>query len=225
MSDSDELALIDMAACLIIADASPLDLQSVWGEDVPVVVEVGFGNGSATVSMAAADPGTGILAIDIHTPGVARLLRAIDENGLTNVRVIEGDALTVLERMIAPGSLAGVRSYFPDPWPKARHHKRRLVQAEVLALVGSRLVDGGRWDLATDWTEYVEKMQEQFATDPRWSGGIIDRPNGRPVTHFERRAIREGRLITDLSYCWSSTFAAPENQAAAEDLRLADRPA
>lgn len=225
MSDSDEQALVDMADYLIIVDASPLDLQAIWGRDMPVVVDLGFGNGAATAAMAAADPGTGILAIDVHTPGVARLLRAVDENRLTNVRVIEGDALTVLERVIVPGSLAGVRSYFPDPWPKARHHKRRLVQAEVLALVGSRLVEGGRWELATDWAEYAERMQEQFATDPRWRGGVIDRPNRRPVTHFERRAIREGRPIIDLNYCWMSAFAPPGNQAAADDLRLADRPA
>ena len=102
--------------------------------------------------------------------------------------------------MIEPHALAGVRSFFPDPWPKARHHKRRLVQPNVMDLISSRLAPGGYWHLATDWVEYAEAMQAHFAADARWTGGIIDRPAGRPVTHYERRALRDGRTITDLLY-------------------------
>ncbi len=203
MSDSDELALVDLARFTIERDSPALVLADIWGPGCPVVAEIGFGNGSATAAMAAADPHTGILAIDVHVPGIARLLRAIDKNTLNNIRIVEGDALAFLERCVPAGSLSGVRTYFPDPWPKTRHHKRRLIQPEVLALVGSRLSAGGRWDIATDWTEYASRMQEEFARDPRWQGGVIARPTDRPVTHYERRAIREGRTITDLNYYWS----------------------
>lgn len=179
---------------------APVDAAAIWGSGVPVVVEIGFGDGTATADMAAADPGTGILAIDVHTPGVGDLLARIDELDLENVRVIEGDALTVLSHQIPPHSIAGVRSYFPDPWPKARHHKRRLVQPAVLDLVRSRLVPGGWWHLATDWPEYAETIEATFAADHRWAGGTIDRPASRPVTRFERRALRDGRPIVDLQY-------------------------
>lgn len=179
---------------------APLDFADLWGASTPVIAEIGFGMGATTASMAQADPSTGILAIDVHTPGVGDLLAEIDEHHLSNVRVIETDALGVLATRVAPHQLTGVRSYFPDPWPKARHFKRRLVQPAVLDLVHSRLVTGGTWHLATDWEPYAQWMQDTFAADARWTGGEIARPDWRPVTGYERRALREGRQIIDLVY-------------------------
>lgn len=184
----------------LLDGTEPLDLTAIWGPGTPVVLEVGFGDGRATAQMAADDPGTGILAVDVHTPGIGELLARLDEAGLTNVAVVEGDALALLADRIAPHALAGVRSFFPDPWPKARHHKRRLVQPAVLDLVRSRLAPGGTWWLATDWEEYAGAMQECFAADPHWTGGPVPRPPDRPVTRYEQRAVRDGRTITDLVY-------------------------
>ena len=200
ITDRAARALVEHRDHLLDPTGGPLDLAAIFGPGVPVAVEVGFGDGRATAQMAAAEPGTGILAIDVHTPGVGELLVRIDDAGLRNVAVIEGDALAVLAERITPGSLTGLRSFFPDPWPKARHHKRRLVQPAVLDLVRSRLVPEGTWWLATDWTEYAESMQACFDADPHWSGGAVDRPQDRPETRYERRALRDGRPITDLVY-------------------------
>lgn len=177
-----------------------VDLADVWGQPMPVIMEIGCGDGRATVAMAQGDPETGIWAIDVHTPGLGTLLADLALCDVTNIRVSEGDALAILETMVAPHSLAGLRSYFPDPWPKARHHKRRLVQPAVLDLVASRVRSGGFWHLATDWQEYADAMIECFAADDRWVGGIVERPGDRPVTHYEGRALREGREIVDLVF-------------------------
>lgn len=193
-------ALTAAPAWLLSSHGDPLDFSELFGMGVPVVVEIGFGMGAPIASMAQADPGTGILAIDVHTPGIGDLLAEISERSLTNIRVIESDALDVLATRVEPASLTGVRSYFPDPWPKARHFKRRLVQPAVRDLLANRLQTDGFWHLATDWEPYAEWMQEQFAADPRWVGGVIPRPHWRPVTGYERRAIREGRPIVDLLY-------------------------
>lgn len=198
-------ALVEQAAFILEPSASILDLAAAWGDSVPVILEIGFGDGLATADMAAADPATGVLAIDVHTPGVGGLLARVGEAGLTNVRVMEADALVILPRMVPRHSLAGVRSYFPDPWPKARHHKRRLVQPEVLDLVHARLVPGGTWHIATDWDEYAASIAECFSADARWRGGIVDRPAWRPVTRYERRALRDGRTITDLVFATMPT--------------------
>lgn len=193
-----QAALAARPAALVPVSDVPMDLAAEFGR--PVVLEIGFGSADATARMAAAEPDVGILAVDIHTPGVGDLLDSIARDDLANVRVIEGDAIVVLERMIPPHSLAGVRSFFPDPWPKARHHKRRLVQPAVLDLVASRLAPGGWWHLATDWADYATAMASAFAERPDWSGGVVERPESRPVTRYERRALRDGRAIVDLRY-------------------------
>jgi tRNA (guanine-N7-)-methyltransferase len=195
-----ELALVDQAPFVIPASDELLDLGSTFGGGTPVVVEIGFGDGRATAEMAAAQPEIGILAIDVHTPGVGEMLWRIGDAGLENIRVMEADALGVLSRMLPAASITGIRTFFPDPWPKARHHKRRIVQPAVLDLAAGRLVPGGWWHLATDWAEYADAMQECFDSDPRWTGGAIPRPEDRPVTRYERRALREGRTVTDLRY-------------------------
>jgi len=176
-----------------------LDPSAMFGRHAPLVLEIGPGMGDATVAMAAADPGRDVLAVEAHLPGVANLLKLIDEAGIGNVRVGHGDALELVRRAIAPGSLAEVRAFFPDPWPKVRHHKRRLVQPAHVALLRSRLVVGGVLHTATDWPDYAEQMTEVLAGDP----GLEPAPDadaGRPVTAFERKALADGRTARDLVF-------------------------
>lgn len=193
-------ALANLSGPIITVTDQVLDFHETWPGIDNVVLEIGFGTGTATVQMAMDDRATGLLAIDVHTPGVGELLHRIDEENLAQVRVIEGDAVVVLKQMIPPGSLAGVRLYFPDPWPKARHHKRRIVQPEYATLIASLVRPGGFWHLATDIVDYAEQMIEVLDASPDWSGGVIERPGYRPVTKYESIALEAGRLITDLMY-------------------------
>ncbi|NAZ84889.1 tRNA (guanosine(46)-N7)-methyltransferase TrmB [Kineococcus indalonis] len=177
----------------------PLDLPALFGPGVPVVLEIGFGTGGTTLEMAAADPGTGVLAVDVHTPGVAALLLGLEERGLGNVRVLEGDGRLLLRQRVAPAALAGVRVYFPDPWPKPRHHKRRLLDAGFAALVADRLAPGGLLHVATDWEPYAQRVEQVLAAEP----GLVlqdgrGRPPWRPVTRFEARGLERGHVVTDL---------------------------
>lgn len=188
---------LDLGAHLIVDATAAAEACDELG--ARVVCEIGFGTGEAAAALAAAEPGTGLLAVDVHTPGVGDLLMRAVETPLRNVRVVHGDALEVLAAL-PDDCLTGVRTFFPDPWPKARHHKRRLVQPAVLDVVARVLRPGGWWHLATDWTDYVEHIVATFAADPRWSGGVIDRPATRPVTRYESIALREGRAIRDLRY-------------------------
>ena len=192
------LALEISSPYLLAADA-PIDLALLF-HGKPVIVEIGFGTGVTTAAMAKAEPDIGLLAIDVHTPGVGDLVARIHEEEIANLLVIEGDAIQVLTHSIAPSSLTGIRSFFPDPWPKARHHKRRLVQFERVQLFASRVAAGGTWDLATDWLPYAEHISEFMATQPQWIGGPIARPDWRPITHYESIGISHGRLITDFRY-------------------------
>lgn len=184
---------------LLPLDQRPLDLAAVF-DGRPVILEIGFGTGAATAQMASEDPATGILAVDVHTPGIGDLLHRIRALELHNVRIIEGDALEVLRSMLAPGALAGVRTFFPDPWPKARHHKRRIVTAENASLLAERTRIGGTWHLATDWQEYADSMRAVLDAHPLWGGGVIERPDARPITRFEATGLKHGRVITDLEY-------------------------
>jgi tRNA (guanine-N7-)-methyltransferase len=171
----------------------------------PVVLEIGFGMGEATAEMAAAEPGTGILAVDVHTPGQGNLLRLADERGLTNVRVGNGDAVILLREMLAPASLAGLRVYFPDPWPKKRHHKRRLIQPDFLDLVAGPLRPGALVHCATDWEPYAEQMLDVLSGHPEFEntqldGGFAPRPDIRPMTRFEEAGIEKGHKVRDLLF-------------------------
>jgi tRNA (guanine-N7-)-methyltransferase len=176
-----------------------LDLPALFGTATPVVLEIGFGTGTSTLAMAEADPRTGVLAADVHTPGVATLLLGLEDRGLDNVRVLVDDGRQLLQQRIAPGALAGVRVYFPDPWPKGRHHKRRLVDAGFAALVADRLAPGGLLHCATDWEPYAQQMVAVLAAEP---GLVLDdsreRPNWRPVTRFEARGLEQGHRVRDL---------------------------
>ncbi|MEU7471158.1 tRNA (guanosine(46)-N7)-methyltransferase TrmB [Streptomyces sp. NPDC044984] len=182
-----------------------LDLAEFFGDDHPVVLEIGFGMGEATARMAAADPATNILAVDVHTPGQGNLLNLADRLGLTNVRVGNGDAIILLREMLAPGSLGGLRVYFPDPWPKKRHHKRRLIQPEFLTLAASRLAPGAVLHCATDWEPYAEQMLQVLTAHPgfentRPDGGFAPRPAFRPLTRFEAQGLEKGHVVNDVLF-------------------------
>ncbi|MFJ8939653.1 tRNA (guanosine(46)-N7)-methyltransferase TrmB [Streptomyces sp. NPDC102365] len=182
-----------------------LDLAELFSADIPVVLEIGFGMGEATAEMAAADPDTGILAVDVHTPGQGNLLNLADRAGLSNIRVANGDAIILLREMLTPDSLAGLRVYFPDPWPKKRHHKRRLIQPEFLTLAASRLRPGALLHCATDWEPYAEVMLEVLSAHPdfentRPDNGYAPRPDFRPLTRFEAQGLDKGHVVNDLLF-------------------------
>ena len=179
----------------------PLDVAAVFGRVAPLVVEIGFGMGEATLEMAAADPDRDVLAVDLHTPGTGALLSGVSSAGLTNVRVMNGDARAVLSEMLAADSLDEVRVYFPDPWPKQRHQKRRLLGTSTVGLVASRLRPGGVLHVATDWTPYAEQVLEVVAAEPLLHnelGGYAPRPDHRPVTRFERQGLAKGHEVHDI---------------------------
>ncbi|UZN03930.1 tRNA (guanosine(46)-N7)-methyltransferase TrmB [Cellulomonas sp. S1-8] len=175
-----------------------LDTVALFGRAAPLVVEIGSGMGDATAAMAAADPDRDWLAVEAHQPGVAALLLLVEREGLTNVRVAHGDALRLLRADVAPGSLDAVHAYFPDPWPKARHHKRRLVQPTHVALLRDRLRVGGTLHVATDWADYARQMADVLGGDPDLDGGVVRRPDHRPVTRFEERGRALGHDVTDV---------------------------
>jgi tRNA (guanine-N7-)-methyltransferase len=184
---------------------APLDLPAIFGRAAPVTLEIGFGNGETLVSLAAAHPERDFLGLEVHRPGVGHLMLRAEELGLTNVRAVCRDAVEVLQQCIAPGSIDEVLLYFPDPWPKKRHHKRRIVQPEFLALVASRLREGGMFRMATDWQPYSEHMLEVASGCAQLrnvspDGGFVPRPESRPVTRFERRGQRLGHGVWDLAF-------------------------
>ena len=179
-------------------DGAPLDLAALFGPGVPVVLDVGSGMGEATAAAAALDPARGVLAVDVHTPGHGNLLRLVEAGELDNVRVADGDARLLLAAMLAPGSLAEVRVWFPDPWPKSRHAKRRLLSAEFVALAASRLRVGGLLHVATDWAPYAAQVAAVVASSPDLLVVGRERPASRPVTRFEQQGRDAGRPAHDL---------------------------
>jgi tRNA (guanine-N7-)-methyltransferase len=184
-------------------EQAALDLDLVFGRRAPRVLEIGSGMGETTVAIARAHPERDYLAIEVHTPGVGSLLKLIAENQLTNVKVIQHDAVQVLEHMIPDGSLSGVHVFFPDPWPKKRHHKRRLIQPPLVALLAHKLAPGGYLHLATDWEEYAQQMLEVLMAEPLLEGtgpGLTSRPADRPETKFETRGLKLGHRVNDLVF-------------------------
>ena len=183
-----------------------LDLTALFGRDAPKVVEVGSGTGVSTAAMAADEPGVDVIAVEVYKPGLAQLLGLIDRGGLTNVRLIRGDAMVVLTELIAPGTLDGVRVFFPDPWPKSRHHKRRFLQSGTIELIADRLRPGGILHIATDHADYAVWIAEILATQDRDRPHVIplttESPLSltRPTTKFEGRAERDGRRINEFVY-------------------------
>lgn len=171
-----------------------------FGRDAPLVVEIGAGIGEATVALAAVRPETDVLAIEVWRPGVADIVGRVADAGLGNVRVLGIDAVWSLQNLVQPEGLAGLWTFFPDPWPKKKHHKRRLVNPGLARLAASRLAPAAVWRLATDWADYAEVMREVLDAEPLLSGGEVPRWEERPVTKFERKGVLAGRAIHDLAY-------------------------
>ncbi len=186
----------------VIPDAAAVEgeIASWFGRDAPLVVEIGPGVGEATGVLAAARPDVNVLALEVWRPGVAAGLAEVAEAGADNVRFCSVDAVWLIEHRIPEGGLHELWSFFPDPWPKKRHHKRRLVTPAFAMLAASRLRPGGWWRLATDWAEYAEQMREVLDSEPRLEGGEVERWAERPVTKFERKGVAAARTITDLAY-------------------------
>lgn len=174
--------------------------SEVFGREAPLAVEIGCGIGEATVALAAARPGTNVLALEVWLPGVAETLGRVAEAGLDNVRLCGVDAVWLLEHVVPPDSLEELWTFFPDPWHKVRHHKRRLVAPGFAATAARRLRPGGWWRLATDWSEYAEQMVAVLDAEPLLEGGVVERWAERPLTKFERKGLAVGRTITDLAY-------------------------
>jgi tRNA (guanine-N7-)-methyltransferase len=182
---------------------APLDLDAVFGRRAPKILEIGFGMGETSAAIAQAHPDTDYLGIEVHAPGVGALLRRIESLGLTNVRVIRHDAVEALEKMIPPGALDGVHVFFPDPWPKKRHHKRRLLQAPFVHLLASRMKPGAYLHAATDWEDYALQMLDVLSAERLLANsatGFAARPESRPATKFEVRGTRLGHGVWDLLF-------------------------
>ncbi|MGQ0573754.1 MAG: tRNA (guanosine(46)-N7)-methyltransferase TrmB [Pseudonocardia sp.] len=184
----------------LVADPATFDPPAWFGRTAPLVLEIGSGMGESTAALAAAAPDVDHLAVEVFEPGLAQLLMRIDAAGLRNLRLLRGDAVALLREVLAPASLAGIRIFFPDPWPKRRHRKRRLVAPGLVALATTRLAPGATLHLATDWADYAVQMQQVCAAHPGLAGGPVERPGWRPVTKFEQRARVEGRVVRDLIY-------------------------
>ncbi|HEY1611336.1 MAG TPA: tRNA (guanosine(46)-N7)-methyltransferase TrmB [Paraburkholderia sp.] len=183
--------------------ADEADWDTVFGRRAPRILEIGFGMGATTAEIAALRPDDDFLGVEVHEPGVGALLKLVGEQNLTNIRIIQHDAVEVLEHMIAPASLDGVHIFFPDPWHKARHHKRRLIQPRFAALLATRLRAGGYVHCATDWQPYAEQMLEVLSAEPALENTAQDyapRPAYRPVTKFERRGLALGHGVWDLVF-------------------------
>ena len=187
---------------LPFAAAQP-DWDAHFGRHAPRVLEIGFGMGDATAAVAAAHPGTDFIGIEVHPPGVGALLKRIGESGLCNLRIVQHDAVPVLQQMVAPATLAGVHVWFPDPWHKKKHHKRRLIQPDFVALLASRLAPGGYLHCATDWQPYAEQMLQVLSQEPalvNTAPAYTARPEWRPLTKFENRGLRLGHGVWDLVF-------------------------
>ena len=190
---------------LEVDDALRLDAPALFNDARDLILEIGFGNGDSLVQMAAAAPEAGYIGIEVHRPGVGHAMLAAAAANLDNLRLIRHDAVAILRDHVADGTLARVQIYFPDPWPKARHHKRRIVQQPFTDLIWRKLRAGGEIHCATDWAAYAEWMRDVFAGDPKWhnlgnADGYAPRPEWRPQTKFERRGERLGHGVWDLRY-------------------------
>ncbi|MBI5268987.1 MAG: tRNA (guanosine(46)-N7)-methyltransferase TrmB [Burkholderiales bacterium] len=204
MGTGQQRALDELGPRFVLPYADhAVDFSGVFGRSAPMVVEIGFGMGQATAEIAQARPDTDFLGVEVHTPGVGALLKRIGEMGLGNLRIVQHDAVQVLEHMLAPASLAGVHVFFPDPWHKKKHHKRRLIQPPLVALIASRLTPGGVLHCATDWQPYAEQMLEVLSAEPLLANtaeGYAPRPDYRPLTKFEQRGLRLGHGVWDLVF-------------------------
>jgi tRNA (guanine-N7-)-methyltransferase len=197
-------ALQDLGARSVIPyEPGPLDFAAAFGRDAPTILEIGFGMGEATAHIASLMPEKNFLCCEVHQPGVGALLKRVGEQGIANIRIVAHDAVEVIDHMIAPGSLAGVHVFFPDPWHKKRHNKRRLIQPDFVAKLASRLAAGGYIHCATDWEPYAQQMLEVLAAEPmlrNTAAGFAAKPFYRPLTKFENRGIKLGHGVWDVVF-------------------------
>ena len=204
MGSGQEKALAELGPQFLLPwQGQALNLDAAFCRTAPHIVEIGFGMGQATAEIAAQRPEDDFLGIEVHTPGIGALLKAIGERALTNLRIVQHDAVEVLRDGIAPASLAGIHIYFPDPWHKKRHHKRRLIQPDFVRLLVERLRPGGYLHLATDWENYAEQMLTVLSAEPMLQNsaeGYAPRPAFRPLTKFEARGLRLGHGVWDLVF-------------------------
>jgi tRNA (guanine-N7-)-methyltransferase len=177
-----------------------IKISEIFPSSDKVIMEIGFGMGEATAIIAKNHPNNGYIAVDVHPPGIGKLLARIIENDLTNLKVIEEDVHVVLQHMIADESLDGIHLFFPDPWPKKKHNKRRIVNEGFLALIHPKIKKGGFIHIATDWVPYANSIQEVFAGSTLFTGGVIDKPEWRPVTRFEGQGIDKDHAVNDMMY-------------------------
>ena len=184
----------------IAIEEKKVNLKEIFPTSEKIIMEIGFGMGEATAIIAKNHPNNAYIAVDVHPPGIGKLLGRIVENELTNLRVIEDDVHIILPHMFEDESLDAIHLYFPDPWPKKKHNKRRIVNEGFLALIHPKLKKGGYVHIATDWVPYAISMQEVFATSTLFSGGVIEKPESRPVTRFEGQGIDKDHQVTDLRY-------------------------
>jgi tRNA (guanine-N7-)-methyltransferase len=204
LTPAQQRALAELSGRYAIpfADA-PLDPLAIFGRRAPLVLEIGSGMGETTTAVAKANPETDFIAIEVHAPGVGSLLKRIAADALANLRVIRHDAVEVLERMVPDGMLAAIHLFFPDPWPKKRHHKRRLVQPAFAALAARKLAPGGLLHAATDWQDYAEQMLAVLSAEPlleNTAGAFAPRAASRPLTKFERRGVGLGHEVRELVF-------------------------
>ena len=177
-----------------------ITLSEIFPTSEKVIMEIGFGMGEATAIIAKNHPNNGYIAVDVHPPGIGKLLARIVENDLTNLKVIEEDVHVVLQHMIPNESLDGIHLFFPDPWPKKKHNKRRIVNEAFLALIHPKIKKGGYIHVATDWVPYAESIQQVFAGSTLFTGGVIEKPDWRPVTRFEGQGIDKDHAVNDMMY-------------------------
>lgn len=177
-----------------------LDPLAIFPDSKEIVLEIGFGMGEATALIGRDFPETGYFAVEMHKPGIGKLMSRIAELELRNIRIIEGDAHPILQTMIPDRSMDGVHLFFPDPWPKKRHNKRRIINPGFLALIHPKIKAGGYFHIATDWLPYAEYIAEVFSASPLFTGGVVERPEWRPVTRFEGQGLTKEHQVTDLRY-------------------------
>lgn len=207
MNDSQHRALARLSGTYVVAPGTVVDWDAEFGRPAPLVAEIGSGTGESLTAMAAARPTTNIVAFEVYQRAVASSLLRLSGAGVRNVRMVMADGVQGLEHLVAPGGLAELWTFFPDPWHKSRHHKRRLVNPRFAALVATRLAPGGLWRLATDWPAYAQWMRNVLDATPALvnaygdaPGGWAPRPDDRPITRFEARGLAAGRPIVDLVY-------------------------
>ena len=179
---------------------SEIDLGALFPSSQPIVMDIGYGMGEATWQIAKANPSTNYLGVEVHMPGVGKLMARLDEYELTNVRLIERDVFEVFYYMVKDSSLDGVHLFFPDPWPKKRHFKRRIVNERFLSDVAAKLKPGGYLHIATDWVPYAEWIKEVFSNTKLFTGGVVERPDWRPLTRFEGQGISKDHAVNDFRF-------------------------